>query len=99
MIPFFEIKKQLCSDPKILDHYIMTEENVIEHIRERVIITNEVNDIEISKEDADVIAKEYFENNKEEFKYVIRRHFDYITDSDKWMRHIDFEEPDVLKKI
>ena len=99
MIPFFEIKKQLCSDPKILDHYIMREENVIEHIRERVIITNEVNDIEISKEDADVIAKEYFENNKEEFKYVIRRHFDYIMDSDKWMRHIEFEESDLLKKI
>ena len=59
MIPFYEIKKQLCSDPRILDHYIMTEDNVIEHIREHVIITNEVNDIEISKEDADLIAKEY----------------------------------------
>ena len=35
MIPFYEIKKQLSNDPEILDHFIITEQNVIKEIRER----------------------------------------------------------------
>ena len=64
MIPFYEIQKQLLSDPEILDHFIMTEFDIIDDIKLQVIITNEENDIEIDEEEAEVIAKKYYENNK-----------------------------------
>jgi hypothetical protein len=99
MIPFHEIQKQLSNDPEILDHFIITEQNVIKEIRNHVIIVNETNNIEINQEEAEVIAKEYYDSNKEEFKYAIGRYFDYIVDSDKWMHNIDFEESDLLKRI
>ena len=98
MIPFHKIKKQLLSDPEILDHFIMTEFDVIDDIKLQVIITNEENDIEIDEEEAEVIAKKYYENNKEEIENVIREYFNYITDSDNWMRNINFNEDDLLKQ-
>ena len=98
MIPFHKIKKQLWSDPEILDHFILSESVVIEDIQMYVITTNEVNDIEINKKEAKVIAKMYYENNKEEIHYVIRKYFDYIMDSDNWMRNIDFNENELLKQ-
>lgn len=98
MIPFHKIKKQLWSDPEILDHFIMTQFDIIDDIKLQVIITNEENDIEIDEEEAEVIAKKYYENNKEEIHYVIRKYFDYIMDSDNWMRNIDFNEDDLLKQ-
>ena len=98
MIPFHKIKKQLWSDPEILDHFILSESVVIEDIQMHVITTNEVNDIEINKEEAKVIAKMYYENHKEEIHYVIRKYFDYIMDSDNWMRNIDFNEDELLKQ-
>ena len=33
MIPVYEIKKQLWNDPKILDHFIMSEEQIIDDIK------------------------------------------------------------------
>lgn len=98
MIPFHKIKKQLWSDPEILDHFILSESVVIEDIQMHVITTNEVNDIEINEKEAKVIAKMYYENNKEEIHYVIRKYFDYIMDSDNWMRNIDFNEDELLKQ-
>ena len=98
MIPFHKIKKQLLSDPEILDHFIMTEFDVIDDIKLQVIITNEENDIEIDEEEAEVIAKKYYENNKEEIENVIREYFNYIMDSDNWMRNINFNEDDLLKQ-
>ena len=98
MIPFHKIKKQLLSDPEILDHFIMTEFDIIDDIKLQVIITNEENDIEIDEEEAEVIAKKYYENNKEEIQNVIREYFNYIMDSDNWMRNINFNEDDLLKQ-
>lgn len=98
MIPFHKIKKQLLSDPEILDHFIMTQFDIIDDIKLQVIITNEENDIEIDEEEAEVIAKKYYENNKEEIENVIREYFNYIMDSDNWMRNIDFNEDDLLKQ-
>lgn len=98
MIPFHKIKKQLCSDPEILDHFIMTQFDIIDDIKIQVIITHEENDIEIDEEEAEVIAKKYYENNKEEIENVIREYFNYITDSDNWMRNIDFDEDEILKQ-
>ena len=98
MIPFHKIKKQLLSDPEILDHFILTEFDVIDDIKLQVIITNEENDIEIDEEEAEVIAKKYYENNKEEIENVIREYFNYIMDSDNWMRNINFNEDDLLKQ-
>lgn len=98
MIPFHKIKKQLLSDPEILDHFIMTQFDIIDDIKLQVIITNEENDIEIDKEEAEVIAKKYYENNKEEIENVIREYFNYIMDSDNWMRNINFNEDDLLKQ-
>jgi hypothetical protein len=98
MIPFNKIKKQLLSDPEILDHFIMTEFDIIDDIKLQVIITNEENDIEIDEEEAEVIAKKYYENNKEEIQNVIREYFNYIMDSDNWMRNINFNEDDLLKQ-
>jgi hypothetical protein len=98
MIPFHKIKKQLLSDPEILDHFIMTEFDIIDDIKLQVIITNEENDIEIDEEEAEVIAKKYYENNKEEIENVIREYFNYIMDSDNWMRNINFNEDDLLKQ-
>jgi hypothetical protein len=99
MIPFYEIKKQLWNDPKILDHFIMSEEQIIDDIKIKVINTNEENDIEIEEDQAEVIAKEYYENNKEEIQDVIRNYFDYISNSDNYLSDIDFDESDLLKKI
>ena len=99
MIPFYEIKKQLWNDPKILDHFIMSEEQIIDDIKIKVINTNEENDIEIEEDQAEVIAKEYYENNKEEIQDVIRNYFDYISNSDNYLCDIDFDESDLLKKI
>lgn len=98
MIPFHKIKKQLLSDPEILDHFIMTQFDIIDDIKLQVIITNEENDIEIDEEEAEVIAKKYYENNKEEIENVIREYFNYIMDSDNWMRNINFNEDDLLKQ-
>jgi hypothetical protein len=98
MIPFHKIKKQLLSDPEILDHFIMTEFDIIDDIKLQFIITNEENDIEIDEEEAEVIAKKYYENNKEEIENVIREYFNYIMDSDNWMRNINFNEDDLLKQ-
>jgi len=97
MIPFHKIKKQLLSDPEILDHFIMTQFDIIDDIKLQVIITNEENDIEIDEEEAEVIAKKYYENNKEEIENVIREYFNYIMDSDNWMRNINFNEDELLK--
>ncbi len=98
MIPFYEIQKQLLSDPEILDHFIMTEFDIIDDIKLQIIITNEENDIEIDEEEAEVIAKKYYENNKEEIQNVIREYFNNIMDSDNWMRNINFNEDDLLKQ-
>lgn len=98
MISFHKIKKQLSSDPKILDHFIMTEFDIIDDIKLQVIITHEENDIEIDYKEAEEIAKKYYENNKEEIHYVIREYFNYITNSDNWMRNIDFDEDEILKQ-
>lgn len=98
MIPFHKIKKQLRSDPEILDHFIMTQFDIIDDIKLQVIITHEENDIEIDEEEAEVIAKKYYENNKEEIENVIREYFNYIMDSDNWMRNINFNEDDLLKQ-
>lgn len=98
MIPFHKIKKQLWSDPEILDHFIMTQFDIIDDIKLQVIITHEENDIEIDEEEAEVIAKKYYENNKEEIENVIREYFNYIMDSDNWMRNINFNEDDLLKQ-
>jgi hypothetical protein len=99
MIPFHKIKKQLCSDPEILDHFIMSEDQIIEDIKLKVINANEDNDIEIEEDEAEVIAKEYYENNKEEIQDVIRNYFDYISNSDNYLCDIEFEESDLLKRI
>ncbi len=99
MIPFHKIKKQLWSDPEILDHFIMSEDQIIEDIKLKVINANEDNDIEIEEDEAEVIAKEYYENNKEEIQDVIRNYFDYISNSDNYLCDIEFEESDLLKKI
>jgi hypothetical protein len=99
MIPFHKIKKQLCSDPEILDHFIMSEDQIIDDIKLKVINANEDNDIEIEEDEAEVIAKEYYENNKEEIQDVIRNYFDYISNSDNYLCDIEFEESDLLKKI
>jgi hypothetical protein len=99
MIPFHKIKKQLCSDPEILDHFIMSEDQIIDDIKLKVINANEDNDIEIEEDEAEVIAKEYYENNKEEIQDVIRNYFDYISNSDNYLCDIEFEETDLLKKI
>ena len=99
MIPFHKIKKQLCSAPEILDHFIMSEDQIIDDIKLKVINANEDNDIEIEEDEAEVIAKEYYENNKEEIQDVIRNYFDYISNSDNYLCDIEFEESDLLKKI
>jgi hypothetical protein len=99
MIPFHKIKKQLWSDPEILDHFIMSEDQIIDDIKLKVINANEDNDIEIEEDEAEVIAKEYYENNKEEIQDVIRNYFDYISNSDNYLCDIEFEESDLLKKI
>ena len=65
MIPVYEIKKQLWNDPKILDHFIMSEEQIIDDIKLKIINSNEENDIKIEEDEAEVIAKEYYEKNKE----------------------------------
>ncbi len=98
-MPFYEIKKQLWSDPEILDHFIMSEDQIIDDIKLKVINANEDNDIEIEEDEAEVIAKEYYENNKEEIQDVIRNYFDYISNSDNYLCDIEFEESDLLKKI
>jgi len=99
MIPFHKIKKQLWSDPEILDHFIMSEDQIIDDIKLKVINANEDNDIEIEEDEAEVIAKEYYENNKEEIQDVIRNYFDYISNSDNYLCDIEFEESDLLKRI
>ena len=65
---------------------------------EKVIIWNEENDIKIEEDEAEVIAKEYYEKNKEEIQDVIRNYFDYISNSDNYLCDIDFDESDLLKK-
>ena len=99
MIPVYEIKKQLWNDPKILDHFIMSEEQIIDDIKLKIINSNEENDIKIEEDEAEVIAKEYYEKNKEEIQDVIRNYFDYISNSDNYLCDIDFDESDLLKKI
>lgn len=98
MIPVYEIKKQLWNDPKILDHFIMSEEQIIDDIKLKIINSNEENDIKIEEDEAEVIAKEYYEKNKEEIQDVIRNYFDYISNSDNYLCDIDFDESDLLKK-
>ena len=98
MIPVNEIKKQLWNDPKILDHFIMSEEQIIDDIKLKIINSNEENDIKIEEDEAEVIAKEYYEKNKEEIQDVIRNYFDYISNSDNYLCDIDFDESDLLKK-
>ena len=97
MIPVYEIKKQLWNDPKILDHFIMSEEQIIDDIKLKIINSNEENDIKIEEDEAEVIAKEYYEKNKEEIQDVIRNYFDYISNSDNYLCDIDFDESDLLK--
>ena len=59
MIPFHKIKKQLLSDPEILDHFILTEFDVIDDIKLQVIITHEENDIEIDESHKIELIGEY----------------------------------------
>ena len=77
----------------------MSEDQIIDDIKLKVINANEDNDIEIEEDEAEVIAKEYYENNKEEIQDVIRNYFDYISNSDNYLCDIEFEESDLLKKI